>query len=60
MSIVEPEAKMMQLAAKYRDASQVPTPKIYAIDDAFESMRTAGHDQTGPVFKGIKGVFWWF
>jgi len=48
----EPESKMMQLAAKYRDASQVPTPKIYAIDDAFESMRGAGSDQ-GPVFKAL-------
>ena len=57
VSILEPESKMMQLAAKYRDASQVPTPKIYAIDDAFESMRGAGSDQ-GPVFKGM-GVLCW-
>ena len=45
-----------QLAAKFRDAAQHPTPRIYSIDDAFECIkRNHNEDKLEPLT-----IFWEF
>ena len=44
---------MLQLAAKYRDASQVPCPKIYALEDAFSKMREIPDSGSISIFRSL-------